>query len=56
MNPWDALSWLCSLGLAGSASVIFALFARDARRILTRDLHHSHDDDEPSRDDQNDGG
>lgn len=34
MNPWDLLTWICAVLLAGSACVIFAFFAKDAREIF----------------------
>jgi hypothetical protein len=47
MNPWDVLTWVAAVALAGSGTVIFGFFLRDAREILTRDLHHGDDQSEP---------
>jgi len=34
MNGWDLFTWICAAALAGSASVIFGFFLRDAGTIL----------------------
>ena len=34
MNPWDLFTWIAAAVLAGSAIIIFAFFARDARKIF----------------------
>ncbi len=39
MNPWDFVTWVSAVLLAGSAVVIFAFFLRDARSILDREMH-----------------
>jgi hypothetical protein len=44
VNGWDLLTWLAAASLAGSASVIFVFFLRDAGDILR--LQHDDDDDE----------
>ena len=48
MNPWDAVTWLSSLLLIASAVVIFWGFLRDARSILSREMHDG--DEEPESD------
>ncbi len=35
MNGWDLFTWLNCAALAGAAIVIFALFLKDAKGILT---------------------
>jgi hypothetical protein len=45
MNAWDVVTWLSSGALAASAVLIFAFFLRDARSILTREMH-PHEDEE----------
>jgi hypothetical protein len=45
MNAWDVVTWLSSVALAASAVLIFAFFLRDARSILTREMH-GHEDEE----------
>lgn len=50
MNWWDFFTWVSSIALAVSALAIFALFLRDARGILERDLHHSGEDSTPDDD------
>jgi hypothetical protein len=45
MNPWDVVTWLSSVVLAGSAVVIFGFFLRDARSIFDREMHDQ--DEEP---------
>jgi hypothetical protein len=50
VNPWDVLTWLSSAALAVSGVLIFGIFLRDARAILTKDLHHP-DDETPESDD-----
>ncbi len=44
MNPWDFVTWLCSVVLATSAAGIFGFFLRDARSILNREMH-GHDEE-----------
>ena len=39
MNPWDFVTWVSAVLLAGSAVVIFGFFLRDARSILDREMH-----------------
>jgi len=50
MNPWDFVTWLSAVLLAGSAAVIFGFFARDARSILNREMHGHDDDDDDTGD------
>ena len=45
MNAWDLVTWIASVTLAVSAVVIFAFFLRDARSIVSREMH---EDDEES--------
>ena len=44
MNPWDFVTWVSAVLLAGSAAAIFYFFMRDARSILNREMH-DHDED-----------
>jgi hypothetical protein len=47
MNAWDFVTWLSSIALAISAVAIFVFFLRDARSILSREMH-GHDEEEPT--------
>lgn len=44
MNPWDVLTWFCSIALAVSGVVIFGFFMKDARGILKRDKRPSEEE------------
>ncbi len=44
MNAWDIVTWLSALVLGACAVVIFGVFLRDARSILTREMH-GHDEE-----------
>ena len=50
MSGWEIFTWFSAIALAVSAVVIFALFLRDARGILERDLHQSDEDSAPDDD------
>ena len=55
MNPWDVLSWVCSVLLAASAVVIFGFFVRDARGVLNRDFHHASEEEDEWEDEEGRG-
>jgi hypothetical protein len=50
MNGWDAFTWFCSIGLTGSAIVVFAFFLRDIGDVL----RGSRPDDDDGGDDDDD--
>ena len=37
MNPWDVVTWACSIALAVSGVLIFGFFLKDARGILKKE-------------------
>lgn len=45
MNAWDIATWLAATALAASAVGIFGFFLRDARSILTREMHGNEDEE-----------
>ena len=47
MNAWDLVTWIAAVALAVSAVVIFGFFLRDARSIVSREMHE--DDEESDR-------
>ena len=38
MNPWDFVTWLAAIALAGTAVGIFGFFLRDASSIFNREM------------------
>jgi hypothetical protein len=46
VNPWDVATWIAAAALSLSGVTIFGFFLRDARSILTRDLHHDESESE----------
>jgi hypothetical protein len=48
VNAWDFVTWLSAVALGASAVVIFGFFLRDARSILSREMHDSGEESESS--------